>query len=91
MAFTSAGAEVLVNDLRQGRAAEVVDEITDAGGHALPLAFDVTDYDAVMERVGEAGSVDVLINNAGNAGAEGSPPEHHSPRPSLPTGRRSFR
>jgi 3-oxoacyl-[acyl-carrier protein] reductase len=71
LAFAAAGAEVVVNDLRHGRAAEVVDEIGTAGGRAQPLAFDVTDYDAVATAISGAGSVDILINNAGNAGAEG--------------------
>lgn len=71
LAFADAGAEVLVNDLRAGRAAEVAGEIDTAGGRALPLAFDVTDYEAVTAAISSAGAVDILINNAGNAGAEG--------------------
>ena len=47
LAFAEAGAEVLVNDLRAERADDVVGEIDAAGGAAIPIAFDVTDYDAV--------------------------------------------
>ena len=71
LAFAEAGAEVLVNDLRAERAHEVVGEIHAAGGAAIPIAFDVTDYDAVSAALAAAGSVDILVNNAGNAGAEG--------------------
>jgi NAD(P)-dependent dehydrogenase (short-subunit alcohol dehydrogenase family) len=71
LVFAAAGAEVLVNDLREPRAQTVVDEIREAGGRAETAAFDVTDYAAVTAAVESAGAVDILINNAGNAGAEG--------------------
>ncbi|CAJ1509755.1 SDR family NAD(P)-dependent oxidoreductase [[Mycobacterium] burgundiense] len=71
LTFAAAGAEVLVNDLRAERAQVVVDEIEEHGGSAGAVPFDVTDYDAVSAAVATAGPVDILINNAGNAGAEG--------------------
>ncbi|MDI1290172.1 MAG: SDR family NAD(P)-dependent oxidoreductase, partial [bacterium] len=70
-AFAAAGATVLVNDLRGDRAEAVVAELQEAGGDALAVPFDVTDYRTVPEAIEEAGPVDVLVNNAGNAGAEG--------------------
>ncbi|NOR00842.1 SDR family oxidoreductase [Mycolicibacterium fortuitum] len=70
-AFAAAGAAVLVNDLRAARAEAVADELRAAGGDALAVPFDVTDHAAVAEAVEQAGPVDVLVNNAGNAGAEG--------------------
>ena len=70
-AFGAAGADVLVNDLRTERAQEVVDEIREAGGTALAVPFDVTDYESVTSAVGQVGSIDILVNNAGNAGTEG--------------------
>lgn len=70
-AFASAGAHVLVNDLRAERAQSVVAEITGRGGTAAALPFDVTDYGSVATALADAGPVDILINNAGNAGAEG--------------------
>ncbi|MGV0643747.1 SDR family NAD(P)-dependent oxidoreductase [Mycolicibacterium sp. XJ2546] len=70
-AFTKAGAEVLVNDLRPARADAVVDELREGGGRAAPVPFDVTDFDEVANAVVAQGDVDVLVNNAGNAGAEG--------------------
>ncbi|CAJ1587182.1 SDR family NAD(P)-dependent oxidoreductase [[Mycobacterium] wendilense] len=71
LAFGAAGAEVLVNDLRPERCEQVVDEIRAAGGAATPVPFDVTEYDAVCTAVAAHGPADVLVNNAGNAGAEG--------------------
>lgn len=71
VAFGRAGAEVLVNDLRVERCDQVVDEIRGTGGAAKSVPFDVTDYDAVQTAMADAGPVDVLVNNAGNAGADG--------------------
>ncbi len=71
VAFGRAGAEVLVNDLRGERADQVVDEIRADGGSSRSVPFDVTDYDAVRAAVAGAGPVEILVNNAGNAGAEG--------------------
>jgi 2-hydroxycyclohexanecarboxyl-CoA dehydrogenase len=69
------GAEaVVVNDFFIERAELVADEIRDAGGRALALSCDVSDYTSVsqmMEKVKtELGRIDVLINNAGNAGPD---------------------
>lgn len=71
LGFAGAGAEVAVNDLDPDRARAVVDEIAAAGGTARPAVFDVTDYAAVEDAVEQAGPLDVLVNNAGNAGAAG--------------------
>ncbi len=64
----TAGAEVLVNDLVEDRAASVVAEIEAAGGRARTAVFDVTEWDAVYASVDALGPVDILVNNAGNAG-----------------------
>jgi NAD(P)-dependent dehydrogenase (short-subunit alcohol dehydrogenase family) len=71
LGFATAGAEVVVNDLRDERAAAVVDEVRSLGGSAVASVFDVTGYPAVVEAVEAVGGVDILVNNAGNAGAEG--------------------
>lgn len=63
---------VVVNDFHLPRAESVADEIRAMGGKALPVAGDVTDYDAVSSMVesaeAEFGRIDILVNNAGNAG-----------------------
>ena len=71
LGFAAAGAEVVVNDLDGERARAVVDEIEAAGGAGRVSAFDVTDFAAVDAAVGGLDRIDVLVNNAGNAGAAG--------------------
>nr|WP_249419617.1 SDR family NAD(P)-dependent oxidoreductase [Rhabdothermincola salaria] len=72
------GAAVAVNDIRPERAADTVAAIEAAGGRAVAIGFDVTDHQAVAAGVAEVegtlGPVDVLVNNAGNGGAEGMRP-----------------
>lgn len=67
--FAREGAKVGVLDLDPKAADKVVDEITAAGGHALALAANVTDRDAIRAEFTKfhdwAGSLDVLFNNAG--------------------------
>jgi 3-oxoacyl-[acyl-carrier protein] reductase len=63
-----AGAEVLVNDLVEERAAAVVAEIEAGGGKAATAVFDVTDWDAVHAAIEAHGALDIVVNNAGNAG-----------------------
>jgi NAD(P)-dependent dehydrogenase (short-subunit alcohol dehydrogenase family) len=67
--LAQAGAAVAVNDIVTDRADAVVSEIRSAGGSATPLAFDLTRWDEVRAHV--TGDFDIVINNAGNAGAEG--------------------
>lgn len=69
---------VTVNDFVLDRAKAVADEIKSAGGKALAVQADVTDLAAVKEMVARGekefgASVGVLVNNAGNAGANPSP------------------
>lgn len=69
--FADEGATVAVNDLDETAVGQVVDTIRAAGGHAVPLAGDVSDRGWV-ERAAETvtadhGRVDVLVNNAGIA------------------------
>lgn len=73
--FAAHGAGgVVVNDFRLERAESVAKEVEALGCRALPIAADVTDRDAVNEMVtratAELGSLDVLVNNAGNMGAD---------------------
>jgi NAD(P)-dependent dehydrogenase (short-subunit alcohol dehydrogenase family) len=69
-ALAGQGALVAVNDIDPRRAEAVVSEIASAGGQAVVAAFDVTDRQAVVAGVAALPPVDILINNAGNAGAE---------------------
>ncbi len=73
-AFAARGATVVVNDVRSERAETVVGEINAAGGTAVTAAFDVTDFDAVSAAMatiaGDLGPIEILVNNAGNGGAE---------------------
>lgn len=69
------GATVVVNDARAERAEDTAAAIRAAGGAASTSPFDVTDYAAVVAAVeairSEHGSIDVLVNNAGNGGVGG--------------------
>jgi 3-oxoacyl-[acyl-carrier protein] reductase len=68
------GAKVAVNDYVADRAEAVAAEITNAGGNAIGIQADVTSYPDVERAVEGArekfGAVNVLVNNAGNAGAD---------------------
>jgi 3-oxoacyl-[acyl-carrier protein] reductase len=66
--LAAAGADVIVNDLVEERAGVVVDEIRAEGGEGSTAAFDVTDWPAVEAAFERAGVVDIVVNNAGNAG-----------------------
>lgn len=67
--FAAEGATVVVAGRDEGRSAQVVEDITNAGGLAVAQACDVTkeeDCAAVVERCrSEFGRLDVLFNNAG--------------------------
>jgi 2-hydroxycyclohexanecarboxyl-CoA dehydrogenase len=75
--FADYGAAVVVNDYHHDRAESVAKEILAAGGKAIGIACDVTCFDDVTAMVEEAGrelgAVDVLVNNAGNAGPADDP------------------
>ncbi|HYB23540.1 MAG TPA: SDR family oxidoreductase [Solirubrobacteraceae bacterium] len=68
------GAAVVVNDYVAERAEHVAAQINATGATAIGVQGDVTDFAAVTDMVakvaGELGAVTVLVNNAGNAGAE---------------------
>jgi NAD(P)-dependent dehydrogenase (short-subunit alcohol dehydrogenase family) len=71
--LADAGARVAVNDLVVERAESQAEMLRADGGDAVPAVFDVTDLDAAMAAVSLLGGIDILINNAGNAGADGWP------------------
>ena len=70
-------AGIVVNDYFLERAEQVAREINAAGGKAIALQADVTDLASVRAMIGKAeqafGPIDVLVNNAGNAGATPDP------------------
>ncbi len=74
-ALGTAGATVLVNDLRPERADEVVEALVADGVATVAVPFDVTDRAAIDAAVAESGPIDVLVNNAGNGGAEAMLPK----------------
>ncbi|MBS1882817.1 MAG: SDR family oxidoreductase [Actinobacteria bacterium] len=63
------GVLVAVNDLHPERAEATVEAVAAAGGDAVAVPFDVTDYEAVQENVArleaEQRPLDILVNNAG--------------------------
>jgi len=69
------GAAVAVNDVVPARADAVAASVVAAGGRAIAVPFDVTDRTAVEAGVAAVeaglGPVDILVSNAGNAGAPG--------------------
>jgi len=62
---------VYVNDFSAERAGAVVEEIKSAGGRAEAVACDVSDFAAMQARL-EPLDIQLLVNNAGNAGADPS-------------------
>jgi 2-hydroxycyclohexanecarboxyl-CoA dehydrogenase len=80
-------AGVVVNDYVVDRAQAVADEINGAGGRALAIQADVSSHDSVQAMFARAreafGRVDVLVNNAGNAGAT---PDENARKPFWETG-----
>jgi 3-oxoacyl-[acyl-carrier protein] reductase len=70
--LAQAGAAVAINYReRAGEANALVNAIDEAGGHAIAIAADVSQSDAVAQMVqrvkSELGSIGILINNAGVA------------------------
>ncbi len=67
---------VVVNDYYLERAEAVAEEARSAGGKAIGVQADVSDFDSVKSAIEKAnaqfGAIDVLVNNAGNAGADPS-------------------
>lgn len=77
--FAQECANVVVAARRQPELAALVEEITQAGGHAVALAGDVKDEafaKALVElAVGRFGGLDVAFNNAGTTGEMGATPD----------------
>ena len=71
LGFVEKGAHVVLAARRAERLEALVEKIERSGGRALAVATDVTDQSAVANlfasAVGEFGTVDTLVNNAGIA------------------------
>lgn len=69
-------AGVLVNDFFLERAEAVADELAGVGCRAIPVRADVSNWIEVSEMVAlaeqEFGNLDIVVNNAGNAGPTAS-------------------
>lgn len=67
--FAEEGARVVVSDINAEAAGVVVEAIKAAGGDAVAMTADLTDYaaigDAVCEIEASFGPIDILVNNAG--------------------------
>ena len=63
------GARVLVNDYFEERAKQTAESLGREGHRAEPTAFDVTDRESVDRHLA-AHEIDIIVNNAGNAGAK---------------------
>ena len=74
-ALAGQGAHVVVNDLVGERADEVMRSIEYSGGSAQALVFDVTDLEAIRTGLESVPPTDILVSNAGNAGAEQMVPQ----------------
>lgn len=66
--LAGAGATVLCNDIDAAATQATAEAVTDAGGKAFPLPFDVADRAAVRNSIEAAGKdhgiIDILVNNA---------------------------
>jgi 3-oxoacyl-[acyl-carrier protein] reductase len=63
------GADIVINDLDETNAHQVMDEIKKLGRKTLFCKHDVSDYSAAQDLAGEVhkhfGRIDILVNNAG--------------------------
>ena len=68
-AYAREGARVIVADLNLDAARGVAEQISTAGGEAIPVQTDVRDQEQAQAMVDTAvetyGGLDVLVNNAG--------------------------
>ncbi len=67
--FASHGCSVVVNDINEDAANNVVAEIRSAGGKAFTNTYDITNYEQskeiVQHAIEEFGHLDIVLNNAG--------------------------
>jgi 3alpha(or 20beta)-hydroxysteroid dehydrogenase len=66
-AFVAEGAKVVLGDILDDEAKLVADDLGDSAVHVHLDVTDAGDWDAAVDRAGELGPLNVLINNAGVA------------------------
>ena len=68
------GTHIAVNDIDAARAQTVVHELANAGIESVAAPGDVTDYEGIGSAIAGChrhfGRLDIVVNNAGNAGAQ---------------------
>ncbi len=69
LGFAAEGAKVIVNDINEKAASDVVETIKEAGGDAVVNTNDITDYEEsaliVKQAIDAFGDLHVVVNNAG--------------------------
>ena len=69
LTFSQSGAAIGIADLNIDSATQTAQDITNAGGKAIPLTMDVTDEQQVeggtQDLVSGFGKIDILVSNAG--------------------------
>lgn len=80
VALAREGANVALGDIDGSALSETAKAVKEAGGSALPIEWDVTDFDATARHTSEIeaalGPVDILVNNTGGpapSAAQGVP------------------
>ena len=72
--MASQGNLVIINDIDVGKAEAATAEIVASGGKAEAAPFDITKTDIALPAIADLqariGGIDILINNAGNAGTK---------------------
>lgn len=67
--FVDEGLKLVAADINEAGLGEFTEQLRGRGGDVLPLAFDITHYEDVVQAVGKAaqhfGKIDILVNNAG--------------------------
>ena len=76
---------MIINDIDEPKAEVATAEINQTYGTAICSAFDITQTDTTIDHIAELdakhGGIDILINNAGNAGSQAS---HQIPFKDIP-------
>lgn len=69
LGFAAEGAKVIVNDINEKAATDVVETIREAGGEAIVNTNDITEYEEsaliVKQAIDTYGDLHVVVNNAG--------------------------